>query len=99
MTLDDFSQLCHDQWVNQGMRGDVAKLWLTDESSVELTASVLGAPDNTVNFQLTTTSSGIFVGKMLNPVTRTAVLVTPGNPADTAFISYGEHTPATLVSL
>jgi hypothetical protein len=99
MTLDDFQQLCHDQWMNQDLRGDVAKLWLTDESAIELTASVLGAPDNAVDYQLGVISSGAFVSKVLNPVTRTAVMVTPGNPADTAFVNHGDHTPATLVSL
>jgi hypothetical protein len=104
MTLDDFNQLCHDQWVRPD-RGDVAKLWLTDESATELTNSILSDGDSSAwismhiaKAELPAIKAGASVGRIVNPVTRSDVMVTPGNPADTAVINFG-YKPAELVEL
>jgi hypothetical protein len=103
MTLDDFRQLCEDQW--HGPRfGDVVKLWLTSESAVELTNDVLTSEVSSDFYSLSggvpqePVAIGVCITKLVNPVTRTAVAVTPGNPEDTAVIHFGAHSPEELVT-
>ena len=104
MTLNDFQQLCHDQWMRPD-RGDVAKLWLTNESAIELTNDILNDGNGVkwtsihlTGVEAATIKAGASINKVVNPITRSEVAVTPGNPADTAVINFG-YKPAELVQL
>lgn len=104
MTLDEFQRLCHDQWA-QPERGDVAKLWLTSDSAIELTTDVITSKISSDFYSLSggvpqePTAIGACITRLLNPVTRSAVAITPGNPEDTAVISFGTCSPAKLITL
>ena len=105
MTLDDFQQLCQSQW-DRPVHGDITKLWLTGESAVELAVNVLNEPamkarcasnaavsprrDGGVDFTIT---------KITNPVTRTTVLVSAGNPGDTAVVDFGPGAIAEVLAI
>jgi exopolyphosphatase/pppGpp-phosphohydrolase len=105
MTLSEFQRLCQDQWMAPE-RGDVAKLWLTSESAAQLVDDILTARDGEryVSTQLTHAQAaliraGFAITKIINPVTRSDVAVTAGNPSDTAVVSLGGYAPDKLVPL
>jgi hypothetical protein len=105
MTLEDFQRLCQDQW-SQPERGDVSKLWLTDESAIELTRDILQDGNTAAwlathltKYEIPAVKAGGSIPRVVNPITRSDVAVTPGNPSDTAVVSFGGHAPARLVPL
>ena len=104
MTLDDFRQLCHDQWTGP-VYGDVAKLWLTDDSAAELTIDVLSDPSSAMPYTISAVSrvesagTSTCITRLVNPITRNTVTITPGNPGDIAVVNHGAHSPAELIEL
>jgi hypothetical protein len=73
--LAEFNALCEREWEKQ--KGDVQSLYLTQESAEELGTDVLLNPDGPH-------VSGFQIGKLCNPITKSAVEIRPGAPRDRA---------------
>lgn len=95
MKLDQFNDFCQRMWGNSGVFSDVVALHLTDESQAELSANAINGSafdyqlDSPFGGEPKTTTAGLRVDKLVNPVTRSVVKVTGGADEDTATVQAG----------
>ena len=90
MKLDQFKALCDREWSQEGSRGDITVLNLTDESHLELSNDMLmaGAEGSHILYidksELADIAGGGAVSTIVNPITRSVIKIVGGADSDTA---------------